>query len=92
MFFKVNVVMVILTICFAIRGINGGVDDNEIISDDYPSQFGGVKLYSIERDCAMVGGICVHNSDCVSPTSKKGLCPSNQFAGVECCWEGEFFL
>lgn len=38
---KVNVVMmmVILTVLFSIRGINGGVDDNEIISDDYPSKF-----------------------------------------------------
>lgn len=43
-------------------------------------------------DCAMVGGICVQSSDCLAPTSKKGLCPSNQLFGVECCYEGELTL
>lgn len=50
----------------------------------------GVKVYSMDRDCAMVGGVCIQSSDCVVPTSKKGLCPSNQLFGVECCYEREY--
>ena len=45
-------------------------------------------MYNIDRDCAMLGGLCVEKSDCITSTSRQGLCPSNQAKGVECCYEG----
>ncbi|XP_055532230.1 U-scoloptoxin(19)-Sm1a isoform X2 [Wyeomyia smithii] len=47
----------------------------------------GVTVYKVEDVCARQGGLCVHKSDCQSPTTKKGLCPENAHRGVECCYE-----
>lgn len=47
----------------------------------------GVNVYKTERACARQGGLCVHNTDCKSPTTKSGLCPHSAHLGVECCYE-----
>lgn len=49
-----------------------------------------MKIYPIERNCAMVGGICVHRTDCAEGTSVQGLCGRSRHLGVECCYSGEF--
>lgn len=50
----------------------------------------GVHVYPQERDCAMLGGMCVHTEDCEPSqlTSTKGLCPNFRDLGVECCYQG----
>lgn len=67
--------------------INADIDDNEV--NDHPEYhlIQGVKVFGIDRECAMVGGLCVHTSDCLEATTNKGLCPSNAHRGVECCYE-----
>uniref|UniRef100_A0A182SG30 Uncharacterized protein n=1 Tax=Anopheles maculatus TaxID=74869 RepID=A0A182SG30_9DIPT len=47
----------------------------------------GVKLYKMERPCAMLGGMCVQTSECKSRPGKEGLCPENGHLGVDCCYE-----
>ncbi|XP_049292498.1 U-scoloptoxin(19)-Sm1a [Anopheles funestus] len=47
----------------------------------------GVKLYKMERPCAMLGGMCVKTSECNSRPAKEGLCPENGHLGVDCCYE-----
>ncbi|XP_054739358.1 U-scoloptoxin(19)-Tl1a [Anastrepha obliqua] len=70
-----------------INGISAGTDDNLI--DNVPEYYlmQGVKVYPGDRECALVGGLCVHTSDCLEPTTNRGLCPSNTHRGVECCYE-----
>lgn len=46
----------------------------------------GVRVYPVERNCAMVGGLCVEKKDCAEPTTKKGLCAKSQHLDVECCY------
>lgn len=50
-----------------------------------------MKVYKVERWCAMVGGICVEKHECAEGqlASKSGLCPQNKHLGVECCYEGK---
>ncbi|KAL9915836.1 uncharacterized protein LOC119636877 isoform X2 [Glossina fuscipes] len=71
----------------AIRTVAADIDDNEVndAQDHYMIQ--GVKVYQGDRQCVLVGGLCVHSSDCLQPTTNKGLCPSNAHRGVECCYE-----
>ncbi|KAL7736933.1 hypothetical protein ACLKA6_008798 [Drosophila palustris] len=47
----------------------------------------GVRVYPNDRQCSLVGGLCVQTSDCTEPTSNKNLCPSSTHLGVECCYE-----
>uniref|UniRef100_A0A2M3ZEF5 Putative secreted peptide n=1 Tax=Anopheles braziliensis TaxID=58242 RepID=A0A2M3ZEF5_9DIPT len=47
----------------------------------------GVKLYKIERPCAMLGGMCVQTSECNHRPANSGLCPENAHLGVDCCYE-----
>lgn len=47
----------------------------------------GVRVYPNDRQCVLVGGLCVQSSDCTEPTSNKGLCPTSAHLGVECCYE-----
>ncbi|XP_058830372.1 U-scoloptoxin(19)-Sm1a [Topomyia yanbarensis] len=47
----------------------------------------GVDVYKTERACARLGGLCVHKSDCQSPSTMSGLCPESAHRGVECCYE-----
>ena len=50
----------------------------------------GVLIYPKETRCTMVGGMCVESDKCRSLVSAKGLCPQNQYRGVECCFGREF--
>uniref|UniRef100_A0A182WWS4 Uncharacterized protein n=1 Tax=Anopheles quadriannulatus TaxID=34691 RepID=A0A182WWS4_ANOQN len=47
----------------------------------------GVKLYKMERPCAMLGGMCVQTSECKQRPANSGLCPENTHLGVDCCYE-----
>ncbi|ETN67195.1 hypothetical protein AND_001002 [Anopheles darlingi] len=47
----------------------------------------GVKLYKMERPCAMLGGFCVQTSECNHRPANSGLCPENGHLGVDCCYE-----
>uniref|UniRef100_A0A182NJP4 WAP domain-containing protein n=1 Tax=Anopheles dirus TaxID=7168 RepID=A0A182NJP4_9DIPT len=47
----------------------------------------GVKLYKMERPCAMLGGMCVQTSECKQRPATHGLCPENGHLGVDCCYE-----
>ncbi|KAM7342284.1 U-scoloptoxin(19)-Sm1a [Cochliomyia hominivorax] len=78
---------VIAIILVSVQYITANVNDNEVndIPETYMVQ--GVKVYQGDRECVLVGGLCVHSSDCNEPTSNKGLCPSNTHRGVECCYE-----
>lgn len=49
----------------------------------------GVKLYKMERPCAMLGGMCVQTSACKQRPGTHGLCPENSHLGVDCCYEVE---
>lgn len=48
----------------------------------------GVTVYTRSRECAMLGGLCVHESDCEKDqlTQKKGLCEDHDIS-VECCYK-----
>lgn len=48
-----------------------------------------VVIFPRELRCSMVGGLCVESDKCRSLVSAKGLCPINQYQGVECCFEGK---
>ncbi|KAH8299835.1 hypothetical protein KR044_006704 [Drosophila immigrans] len=66
--------------------VSAYIETNEVDSPDmYMLQ--GVRVYQNDRQCVLVGGLCVHTDDCVSPTTNKGLCPSSAHMGVECCFE-----
>jgi len=49
----------------------------------------GVRVYPNDRQCVLVGGLCVETKDCLEPTSNRGLCPSSAGQEVECCYERE---
>ncbi|XP_061502015.1 uncharacterized protein LOC4576735 isoform X1 [Anopheles gambiae] len=51
----------------------------------------GVKLYKMERPCAMLGGMCVQTSECKQRPANSGLCPENTHLGVDCCYEGRLY-
>ncbi|KPU76061.1 uncharacterized protein Dana_GF12088, isoform B [Drosophila ananassae] len=57
------------------------VDDPEV----YMLQ--GVRVYPNDRQCVLVGGLCVATTDCMEPTTNKGLCPTSAGHDVECCYE-----
>ncbi|XP_034652791.1 uncharacterized protein LOC117891428 isoform X2 [Drosophila subobscura] len=62
------------------------IETNEVNDQDvYMLQ--GVRVYPNDRQCVMVGGLCVKTSDCTEPTNNKGLCPTSVHQGVECCYE-----
>ncbi|BFG03725.1 U-scoloptoxin(19)-Sm1a [Drosophila madeirensis] len=62
------------------------IETNEVNDQDvYMLQ--GVRVYPNDRQCVMVGGLCVKTSDCTEPTNNKGLCPTSVHLGVECCYE-----
>ncbi|XP_017007817.1 uncharacterized protein [Drosophila takahashii] len=62
------------------------VETNEV---DTPEHYmlQGVRVYPNDRQCVLVGGLCVKTEDCLEPTTNKGLCPTSQGQGVECCYE-----
>ncbi|XP_016988205.2 U-scoloptoxin(19)-Tl1a isoform X1 [Drosophila rhopaloa] len=66
--------------------VQANVETNEVDQPDtYMLQ--GVHVYPNDRQCVLVGGLCVKTDDCIEPTSNKGLCPSSAGLGVECCYE-----
>ncbi|XP_037955908.1 uncharacterized protein LOC119685636 isoform X2 [Teleopsis dalmanni] len=82
-----NFLYIFVFVIVAINGICAHVEDNEV--DDVPEyhMLQGVKVYQGDRQCVLVGGLCVHSSDCNEPTTTRGLCPTNSHRGVECCYE-----
>lgn len=52
------------------------------------SSYNGVTVYPRSRECSMLGGLCVLESDCEKDNivHKRGLCPDRGI-GVECCYE-----
>uniref|UniRef100_A0A1B0DK33 Uncharacterized protein n=1 Tax=Phlebotomus papatasi TaxID=29031 RepID=A0A1B0DK33_PHLPP len=79
---KIAKVAVIVSIFVIFVAAYPPIDNNETLEED-----GDIKLWEIERECAMVGGLCVHKDDCDHVTSTTGLCPSNKRYGVECCYK-----
>ncbi|XP_005176433.1 U-scoloptoxin(19)-Tl1a [Musca domestica] len=77
----------ILILSISTTPVTADIDDNEVSDPPEYRMIQGVKVYRGDRQCVLVGGLCVHNSDCLLPTTNKGLCPSNQHLGVECCYE-----
>ncbi|XP_017060927.1 U-scoloptoxin(19)-Tl1a isoform X1 [Drosophila ficusphila] len=65
--------------------VQANIDTNEVDPDFYMLQ--GVRVYPNDRQCVLVGGLCVQTKDCLEPTSNKGLCPTSAGQGVECCYE-----
>ncbi|KAH8252218.1 hypothetical protein KR038_003077 [Drosophila bunnanda] len=66
--------------------VQADVETNEVDSGEtYMLQ--GVKVYPNDRQCVLVGGLCVQSEDCLEPTTNRGLCPSSAGRGVECCYE-----
>lgn len=51
-------------------------------------------MHTLDRECAMVGGICVSVDDCDPEylSTTKGLCPSNKHNNVECCYRCECMM
>lgn len=45
-------------------------------------------MFKLDRECAMVGGICMNVDDCDPEylSTTKGLCPTNAVHNVECCY------
>ncbi|XP_059613138.1 U-scoloptoxin(19)-Sm1a [Phlebotomus argentipes] len=78
---KVVRIAVIATVCVALVAAYPQIDNNETLDE------GDIRVWEIERECAMVGGLCVHKDDCDHVTSTAGLCPSNKAMGVECCYK-----
>lgn len=68
-------------------GGGGGGCDGGASSSEAQESYLGVKLYKMERPCAMLGGMCVQTSECKSRPGKEGLCPENGHLGVDCCYE-----
>lgn len=62
-------------------------DQNGASSSETQDSYLGVKLYKVERPCAMLGGLCVQTSECNHRTANSGLCPENAHLGVDCCYE-----
>ena len=62
------------------------IETNDVNDPSY-YMLQGVRVYPNDRQCVMVGGLCVAESDCIEPTSNKGLCPTSAGEGVECCYE-----
>lgn len=54
---------------------------------------GGLRMFKLDRECAMVGGICMDVDDCdpeyLSTTT--GLCPSSSAYNVQCCYRCECY-
>ncbi|XP_052840110.1 uncharacterized protein LOC128254838 isoform X2 [Drosophila gunungcola] len=66
--------------------VQADIETNEVDqSDVYMLQ--GVRIYPNDRQCVLVGGLCVRTVDCIESTSNKGLCPTSAGQGVECCYE-----
>ncbi|KAH8301545.1 hypothetical protein KR059_005629 [Drosophila kikkawai] len=78
--------LLVATALIMLHHVHADADTNELDSPDtYMLQ--GVKVYPHDRQCVMVGGLCVKSEDCLEPTTKRGLCPSSAAYGVECCYE-----
>jgi len=73
--------LILINSCWA------NIVDNEVGDDPEYRMIQGVKVYQGDRECVLVGGLCVHSDDCLEPTSNKGLCSSHAHLGVECCYE-----
>lgn len=48
-------------------------------------------MFKLDKECAMVGGICMDVDDCDPEylSTTKGLCPTNSGHNVECCYRCE---
>ncbi|XP_017836149.1 uncharacterized protein LOC108595430 isoform X2 [Drosophila busckii] len=86
MSYKSNLLgLCLLATALILQVVCANVVTNEVTDDFYMLQ--GVRVYSNDRQCTLLGGICVKSSDCSLPTTNKGLCPTNAHLGVECCYE-----
>ncbi|XP_016927709.1 uncharacterized protein [Drosophila suzukii] len=63
------------------------VETNEVDTSGDVYMLQGVRVYPNDRQCVLVGGLCVETKDCLEPTSNRGLCPSSAGQEVECCYE-----
>ncbi|KAH8402426.1 hypothetical protein KR009_011876 [Drosophila setifemur] len=61
--------------------------ETNTVDEGYTYMLQGVLVYPNDRECVMVGGICVASNDCLASTTNKGLCPTSSALGVECCYE-----
>ncbi|KAH8347952.1 hypothetical protein KR084_002495 [Drosophila pseudotakahashii] len=66
--------------------VQANVETNEVDTAE-PYLLQGVRVYPNDRQCVLVGGLCVKTEDCLEPTTNKGLCPTSADQGVECCYE-----
>ncbi|KAH8271595.1 hypothetical protein KR018_010394 [Drosophila ironensis] len=78
--------LLVATAISTLHVVSANVESNKI--DELNTyMLAGVRVYPNDRQCVMVGGLCVATSDCIEPTTNKGLCPSSAGKGVECCYE-----
>ncbi|XP_020815119.1 uncharacterized protein LOC110189404 isoform X2 [Drosophila serrata] len=78
--------LLVATALIMLHHVQADVETNEVDSGEtYMLQ--GVKVYPNDRQCVLVGGLCVQSEDCLEPTTNRGLCPSSAGHGVECCYE-----
>ncbi|KAH8416219.1 hypothetical protein KR222_011555 [Zaprionus bogoriensis] len=79
----------IFALCLAavlvLQYVCADIETNEVNDEYY--MVAGVRVYHHDRQCILLGGLCVQSSDCKLPTTNKGLCPSTTHLGVECCYE-----
>ncbi|KRF98604.1 uncharacterized protein Dwil_GK22257, isoform B [Drosophila willistoni] len=73
----------------ALQIVCADIETNEVNEYGRPEYYmlQGVRVYPNNRECVLVGGLCVRTSECTELTSKKGLCPDYAHLGVECCYE-----
>jgi len=89
---KMNFVACAMLLMFAatVQCRNVDIESNDIEDGndgDDGAYYQGVLLFATGRECAMVGGLCVQQDDCMAGhnTFMKGLCPDREI-GVECCY------
>ncbi|GAB0093346.1 uncharacterized protein DMENIID0001_084360 [Sergentomyia squamirostris] len=78
----IGVIFLATVFCVILVSAYPPIDNNETLDVD-----DDIKYWEIDRECAMVGGVCVHQDDCEHTTSTPGLCPTNKHYGVECCYK-----
>ncbi|XP_034478772.1 uncharacterized protein LOC117785009 isoform X2 [Drosophila innubila] len=88
MSYKSNFIGLCLVSALMLQFVCANIETNDVNdnNDEY-YMLQGVRVYPNDRQCSLVGGLCVQTSDCTEPTSNKNLCPSSTHLGVECCYE-----
>lgn len=78
--------MMMVGVIFAVTAQCSIINSYDESNENY--YYAGVSLYTPSRECASLGGLCVHENDCAQGqfTQKTGLCEDHDI-GVECCYQ-----